>query len=260
MSPQDQLVRTCSVCGQAKPLSAFLQISGSQGTVYGTICAPCKSITKEKKPATPEEGRDSTTAGNRIGAKQKADIEKKQKLTFQELERIHIDKRLERDKLSSKKEEKIDQIKQYEQKHRQTYLEQKKSFLDNKKAPDSKQAATKDQAIQKIQTTTTSQRQQYSVTESKNREVANALETILTTLNMQRPFVPGQSWEMNKNPEFLKKLFALMGGNPLLAEPIRRMLSKNSALSSRANQNNTNNTPESPGEAYLVKNFTPGRK
>ena len=80
MTNLKKLTRTCSACGIEKPLSAFLQISGTQGTLYGAICATCRSagITGKKPTTSLDEGTTSASSGSRIGVKEKVFIEKEQ--------------------------------------------------------------------------------------------------------------------------------------------------------------------------------------
>ncbi|OGT58331.1 MAG: hypothetical protein A3F14_03435 [Gammaproteobacteria bacterium RIFCSPHIGHO2_12_FULL_43_28] len=125
------LMKTCSICGLQKPLSAFLQVTGPEGTNYGNICAACRK-TQPEKPTENEEATSSTT-GHKIDAKAKArgDIDKKQQLEKVE-ELYHED----RDKVSekeAKRTEKITILTAQETKQREQQ-KSKQSFLDRHKA------------------------------------------------------------------------------------------------------------------------------
>jgi len=105
MDKSSQLTRICSSCGVQKPLSAFLQLGGTQGTTYGTICSDCRrSVLAPKQPPSQKEGDESTKSGFRIGAKAKitADLEKKRQ--FQDLKESHQIEKRRREELKEKTE------------------------------------------------------------------------------------------------------------------------------------------------------------
>lgn len=150
------LFKTCSQCGLQKPLSAFLQVAGPQGTTYGNVCADCRKA-KMDKVAKPKEVDEvsSSTSGERIGAKSRIHQEMSDKS-----QRVHQEALDEADK--EKKEEKKVKIgksiatKQKEEKqHREHYL-QKGSFL-SEKPEQKKQSAQKQQAEQSAKLEATKQ-------------------------------------------------------------------------------------------------------
>ena len=72
--PAPQLTRSCLVCGLEKPLAAFLQITGTQGTIYGNTCSSCRgSGAKDKStyPTPEREEENSGGAGLKIDSKAK---------------------------------------------------------------------------------------------------------------------------------------------------------------------------------------------
>lgn len=128
MNKPNQITRTCSSCGLEKPLNAFLQLTDTRGTTYGSICVTCRSEgkgEKVEKKQTEEEGK-TTPSGARIGAKEKIYAEEEKKRSLKNLKELYRkDQRVIDDK-AQLKIEKIAQ-KQFEEKtHRETYIEAKK--------------------------------------------------------------------------------------------------------------------------------------
>jgi hypothetical protein len=131
MVKQNQLNKTCMSCGLQKQISAYLQISGPEGTSYGSICSTCRGSGLGKAVTIPEndseERHSSSSTGLKIDAKAKAhiDIEKKQLKQNQKEIEIKENKKLEsaKEDLLDRKEKKEDA----EQKHRQSYIEPKKT-------------------------------------------------------------------------------------------------------------------------------------
>ena len=124
-----QLTKTCSSCGLQKPLSAFLQLAGLQGALYGSICSSCRKSDKDKKSVEPNESTTSTS-GVKIDSKAKIqmDIDKRKHRQAVE-ERYHEDKE-KSDKRQSQQALKVEKVITDEKKHRQDFLK-KSSFLDN---------------------------------------------------------------------------------------------------------------------------------
>lgn len=125
------LLKTCSSCGLQKPLAAFLQLTESQGTVYGTICGDCRKAQMHKVKTPKEQDEFSTSStGTKIDSKARVhdSIEKKEK----QKKSGEVEK--EREKTKSKKEkqriQKIITVEKEEKEHRKTYLE-RGSFLSD---------------------------------------------------------------------------------------------------------------------------------
>lgn len=125
------LTKTCSICGQIKPLSAFLQMSGTKGAVYGNVCSDCRKKGADK-PRVPESDESTeSSSGAVIDSKNKmeADItkreehEKTEEEYYEEREETDIEQHLEQDKIEQKATE--------EKQHRQTFLD--RGFLSSKK-------------------------------------------------------------------------------------------------------------------------------
>jgi hypothetical protein len=117
------LTKTCSICGELKPLSAFLHMSATSGTEYGAVCSDCRKKGADK-PRIPES--DETTqssSGTVIDSKNKleADITKREEREhvaeeyYEEREETNVEQQEEQNNI----EYKITQEKQ----HRQTFLD-----------------------------------------------------------------------------------------------------------------------------------------
>jgi hypothetical protein len=50
---KNQLSKTCINCGLQKPLTAYLQIAGAEGSTYGNICSTCRGSGLGKKVTLP---------------------------------------------------------------------------------------------------------------------------------------------------------------------------------------------------------------
>lgn len=132
MEKKSPLTRTCFSCGIEKPLAAFLQLSGTQGTLYGNICADCRNIdirNKKQNLDTEERGRSST--GIRIDSKVKVQREIDQKIALQKQKDDHLEENKKLEKDSADKSEQIISKEKGEKDHRTRYIEakQKRDFL-----------------------------------------------------------------------------------------------------------------------------------
>lgn len=130
MSKQIQLAKACIICGLQKPISAFLQISGPQGTSYGNVCSSCRGTTDTNKTVVikkTEEERGGSGSGLKIDAKAKMEIERDQKEAADKketLDKEEADKELE---ASDDKAERKSERELTEKKHRENFIEPKKS-------------------------------------------------------------------------------------------------------------------------------------
>ncbi|MBX3709865.1 MAG: hypothetical protein KIT56_04715 [Gammaproteobacteria bacterium] len=136
-SPNKSLTKTCNSCGLQKPMSAFLQFTGSQGATYGNICAACRKSNNETldSPKEPEESTTSTT-GVKIDAKTKVKGEIDKREYQKQIEEQYFEDREKQDEKLIKAIQKTQHLAKDEEKHRKNFLE-KHSFLDNSKKPQS---------------------------------------------------------------------------------------------------------------------------
>lgn len=152
---KNQLSKTCINCNLQKPLTAYLQITGPQGSSYGNICSTCRGSGLAKKVTLPvnEDTGSSSSTGLKIDAKAKvhADLEKKAVL-----EKRHDEDKKEREKLDLKNEDLENRkiLKQeLEDKHRKEFIEpnKAKSFLDyQSKKPEDKRVQIERRAMDEV--------------------------------------------------------------------------------------------------------------
>ncbi|GEM_PF-2583046 len=123
------VIRTCLACGLEKPIAAFLQISGAQGTVYGNICSTCRGATARAKKIIGKGDEDEVgrgSSGVRIDAKTRLRTEVKQKKEEKLAVEIH-EKGLEKRETADLKKTDLTEKKQKEELfHRKDYIETKK--------------------------------------------------------------------------------------------------------------------------------------
>lgn len=129
MTKTTKLTRTCLACGLEKPLAAFLQITGTQGTVYGNVCSSCRSTSAKAKkniPTIEDDARGAT--GITIDSKARIRMEQLHAEMDQkkETEKIaHLDKR---EKMILEKALKTQNKEQAEKHHREGYIEDKEKI------------------------------------------------------------------------------------------------------------------------------------
>lgn len=124
------LNRTCLACKLEKPLNAFLQLSGTQGTTYGSICSTCRSETARKKALAPKEPEqdesDSGGSGLKINGKAKVRQETDQKIQRKKIkDSSHIADKAQ-EKLILDKAERKEIREKAEKDHRTDYIDAKK--------------------------------------------------------------------------------------------------------------------------------------
>lgn len=149
----DKLIRSCLACGLEKPLAAFLQINGTQGTVYGNICSSCRSESAKNKTVVPKAPADESSSGS-TGLKIDSKVKVQTDFLRQQLDKKQKESSIEERKLKDKNA--LDKIDLSEKKtksqkdHRAEYIEakQKKSFLNYK---GKQQPYTNPAAAQRIQ-------------------------------------------------------------------------------------------------------------
>ena len=127
------LTKTCASCGQQKPLSAFLQLSGAEGSTYSNVCATCRKANLDKPaPKDPDEVTTSTT-GLRIDSKTKVEEAKNIREHKKQIEETNLKEAEKEEHIKLEQTQKVEHVAKEEKKHRKTFLE-KSSFLDSNKA------------------------------------------------------------------------------------------------------------------------------
>jgi hypothetical protein len=192
-SSNNALTRTCTACSLQKPLSAFLQVSGDQGTSYGNLCATCRGAgIKDPTLIEPREDERSTTtsSGLRIGAKEKNEIEKKQK------DQLNRDKETQKKAaskqvtLNDEKSTKEELKEQAEKKHRD-FINTKARLLNyqSKPAPLDTQALLwqkNDESAAATATSTNRSPEATKLQEAITLEQNNSINTQVTFLPSQQ--------------------------------------------------------------------------
>ncbi|MHB1948656.1 MAG: hypothetical protein ACYCQI_11155 [Gammaproteobacteria bacterium] len=129
MDKKTQLARTCLACGTEKPLAAFLQISGSQGTVYGNICSSCRSAGAKSKTSTPQvdDERGGTSSGLKIDNKAKLQKDIDQQLLIKKHKELDLEEDQKLDQAELDAEERKEKKAKAEKDHRKGYIENKQA-------------------------------------------------------------------------------------------------------------------------------------
>jgi hypothetical protein len=169
------LLKTCSVCGLQKPLSAFLHMSGTEGTTYGTICSTCRKTAPEHSRVKKTEAEGSTTsdAGHSVDSKSKVHSEIDKRDLKKNVDDLYHEDRKDEQILGTDKLEKSQQIAKEEKAHRKSFLD-KRSFLSTDKAAVKQHAET-------------------IARQEQSKEKATKDEEALRTIDLTAPFIPSQT-------------------------------------------------------------------
>lgn len=173
MKKQTPPSRVCIACSTEKPLAAFLQITGKQGTIYGSICSACRTKTTKIKTTDREEG--SGGSGFRIDSKNKtrAEIEAKRKLT--EIKERDKQDAAKKEEGKAEKTKRTEVTIKSEKEHRKNYIEPKQSFLNFPAKPS---LAAQDPIVKQKQTHVESKRISDNQTLEKTREHQTKAEEV----------------------------------------------------------------------------------
>ncbi|MEO8401983.1 MAG: hypothetical protein ABI597_09365 [Gammaproteobacteria bacterium] len=227
MAKRKSLTRICTACGIEKPLSAFLHISGAQGTTYGTICSTCRSagITEKSNELLTEDERSGTSSGIRIGSKQKVEIEKQKKLEFKEFKEKQVDEVKKREKTSYEKLERTEQTEKAEKDHRKTFIDAKKQgFLNYQTKPPLSSQSVIGQKRDDRPSGMPFIEEKRQVVDAKNVEDVIRQELNNTTVDLSgAPLVEKQSnVESRDNPTF-RKFQAWLGSDAPLMKTMSQL-------------------------------------
>lgn len=126
------LAKTCSICGEQKPLSAFLHMSGSAASEYGSVCSDCRKKGADK--ATTPESDESTqsSTGVVIDSKSKVEADNSKREEHEKTQEDYYEEREETDIEQKQEQSKTEQKSTLEKQHRQTFLD--RGFLGAKKS------------------------------------------------------------------------------------------------------------------------------
>lgn len=127
------LMKTCASCGLSKSLSAFLQVTGPEGTTYTNICADCRKTTLTS--SSDQKERDETTTSDTshtIDTKSKVKSDTEKRDLRKQVEEDYFADREEDQKVQVKITEKKQTHVENEKAHREDFLK-KNTFLDSTK-------------------------------------------------------------------------------------------------------------------------------
>lgn len=243
------LLKTCSVCGLQKPLSAFLELTGSEGTTYGNVCATCRKthLEKEKKPKD-LEGTTTSTSGKKIDSKARVaeSIDHLQEKKIKEEAEIEEAEKIEQEeKEVSEKEEKTT----FEKKKLEEFL-QKRSFLSEKK-PERTIKTTAEQQIERAQ----QQAQNVDTVEKQTQATKEDQEK--TEIRLDVPFIDTQ---IAGKLKYSSERFKQGVSNQRFAN-FRNWIGEETAPGKVAREidkaaKSNKETPENP-EEFIEKNWSP---
>src|SRR5688572_1573377 len=215
-----QLTKTCLTCGTEKPLTAFLQLTGAEGSSYGSICATCRGTSAESPPVVIEKEEDPSrsSGGFRIGAKEKVFLEKTQK-EFLDLKKAREEKADQKKfQLSADMIERSEQREKSEKEHRKNYIEarQKKPFLSSdKKAPPPNRVVDP-----------TIQMQETEATERAEQQQAGAVQEFQkTNVDFANPFVDEHSATIGRQGAAFNTLRTWLGESANMNRTAKNVLS-----------------------------------
>lgn len=127
MIKQLQTTRTCTVCGQKKPLVAFLELAGEKGHTYGDICATCRSAGRGRKKAGEEAaGQSGGTTRLQIDSKTKVQQDLDKKEQAKESVEQDYEEKLKKENAEAEETSESEQREEAEKKYREEYLERRK--------------------------------------------------------------------------------------------------------------------------------------
>jgi len=269
MTDRDTLVRICAACGLQKPISAFLQLGGKQGAHYGNICSSCRSkgITERPKESLDDELSD-TQAKNRIGAKEKYEMDKEKKRQFDELVENHLEEVKKKEKLfTDKTEEELGQQK-VERDRRENYLDYK-----SKQGPfdsEERKKTLTNEAIERGVRKDITQTRQTSIQNQQNLQNTQLTEGIKkehaqTGLDFTNAYFAPQTSEARFYSDVFQKFCTWLGNDAPIKRTMEQAFGKrmqNPAITPPTNQARTDQNADKNLTNYIDETMKPssGRK
>lgn len=247
---ENTLHKTCISCGLQKPITAFLQISGPNGTIYGNACSTCRGSGAGKVISIPDHNSDDERSGSTgivIDAKTKTYIENEKK---QKTQRIKDGRLKEREKLENDVEEKFDRkslIEEAEDKHRKEYIEPKKKegFLSYQSGKPFQKissfiSADHDPGERKLTSET------QTIAEATQKSEASQIERRNTTEDFSGEVKDQHTAQINRQNPFFSAWEAFIGDSAAINTVKRQFLNARPASSLSA-------TPKNPQAAKAKK-------
>ncbi|OGT63271.1 MAG: hypothetical protein A3E85_06175 [Gammaproteobacteria bacterium RIFCSPHIGHO2_12_FULL_45_12] len=206
---QPASLKTCSVCGMQKPLSAFLEVAGPKGNTYGNICSHCrKDNLIQSRLKKPEKDRDASgKTGIQINSKSKVFSDTERREERQKVEEEYHEDRDLNELLALKVDEKKIGIAHKEKEHRTSFLN-KSTTLDTKQQAASKSFADKTKQVQKAL-----QQDDASTTDRRTKDI-----------HFHVPFVASQTGELKFKSSEYQKVLAWFGKGTPSAKQVKQVL------------------------------------
>ncbi|OGT45597.1 MAG: hypothetical protein A3E83_04070 [Gammaproteobacteria bacterium RIFCSPHIGHO2_12_FULL_41_20] len=258
MKKPSQLSRMCTVCGQQKPLSAFLQF-GAQGATYGVICADCRGIAKPT--AKDKDDYSTSTTSVTINTKTKVQQELDKKHFLQRLKNIHQKDKKKKEKTGTEKLEKTEHIEKAEKRHREDYIEgrKKESFLGtfNKRGEIQKQATAiqtrhTEAAIAKVRIS------DQTALQARHTEAAIEHEQRVTSIDLVGPYYDPQFSEIKYHSPIFQQFRTWLGSSAPITRTIEQMLRNKEAAVKSVPENSK--AGEDPLVDYVNRNWGSTRR
>lgn len=247
MTKNPTLTKICSSCGFERPLTAFLQVAGPKGTLYGNICASCRSGKIEKKvQLTEAEEGTRSSSGLKIDEKTKKKTDQLKKEHKKEADEKYVKEREKTTEDTKLKTEKIDKKLKSEKTHRETFLQ---SLVNVHTAKST--AATQ----QKITTTYTNEQAASKEAKAGNDAAAQA-EAKAKGFDAHGPQIPSQTGGLLKTQGVaFQAWLRTIGPSAAMARAfgIDKQMQKNSSEAKTENKNET-------AAEYAERNLPTSRK
>lgn len=169
------LTKVCMLCGEQKPLTAFVQLTDAQGGLYGSICSGCQKLEAEKAKIPAKDMEDDTTSSTRfqIDSKSRVQEQTDKRQHNQHIQELEHEHRKKQDEHRLAKLQKTERTVEDEKRHREHIL--KTNLFSDKKRENLEKA------------TAIHQQTQERVKETHNRSQAAFEEKKRTTVDFTVP-------------------------------------------------------------------------
>jgi hypothetical protein len=184
-NPEPKLTKTCSICGEVKPLSAFLQMSDTHATEYGNVCASCRRKAAESKGIPESDESTRSSSGETVDSKSKAQADADKKEAREEIKEEYYEERDEAATANTEKNEKSDQLQLKERFHRESFLNRSSFLTPDKKATQSQVNETKQRAARIVE-------QAQGIAHAENLEQSAKEELREKGIDLTAPFIDTQ--------------------------------------------------------------------
>jgi hypothetical protein len=225
----NQLSKSCLSCGLQKPLSAFLQITGPEGSSYGNICSTCRGSGLGKKITIVEVDDDhvSSSTGLKIDGKAKQQIDRVKKLKAEEKVAVEHKEELKDENEKQEKSERKEIKASEEKKHRENFIDVKKkeSFLNyqSKKPADS---VTKTAQQKQLNQAHSSDLDRLAQTDIENKQAGAKSEDLAKNVDLGNTFVDTVTGEIKYHSAEFLKMRAKLGNSAAINTIERQFLAR----------------------------------